>query len=98
MPEEPPHYNVLFIVSDQEYAHQALPEGISLPNHERLMAAGVSFENHQVTTTVCTPSRSVMLTGQHTPHTGMWDNTNMAWISEMDTGVPTVGHMLREAG
>ena len=98
MPAEPPHYNVLFIVSDQEYAHQALPEGISLPNHERLMASGVSFENHQVTTTVCTPSRSVMLTGQHTPHTGMWDNTNMAWISEMNAAIPTVGHMLREAG
>ena len=98
MPEEPPHYNVLLIVSDQEYAHQALPEGTSLPNHERLMATGVTFENHQVTTTVCTPSRSVMLTGQHTPHTGMWDNTNMAWISEMDTAIPTVGHMLREAG
>ena len=98
MAEEPPRYNVLFIVSDQEYAHQAMPEGVSLPNHERLKAAGVTFENHQVTTTVCTPSRSVMLTGQHTPHTGMWDNTNMAWISEMDTAIPTVGHMLRDAG
>lgn len=98
MAQEQPRYNVLFIVSDQEYAHQAMPEGVSLPNHERLKAAGVTFDNHQVTTTVCTPSRSVMLTGQHTPHTGMWDNTNMAWISEMDTAIPTVGHMLRDAG
>ena len=71
-------FNILFVVTDQEYAHQAIPEGVSLPNHERLRASGVTFMNQQVTTTVCTPSRSVMLTGQHTPHTGMWDNTNMA--------------------
>lgn len=90
--------NILFLVSDQEYAHQAIPEGVSLPNHERLRSSGVTFVNQQVTTTVCTPSRSVMWTGQHTPHTGMWDNTNLAWISEMDPGLPTLGHMLRDAG
>ena len=64
-------FNILFVVTDQEYAHQAIPDGVSFPNLERLRAAGVTFVNHQVTTTVCTPSRSVMLTGQRTPHTGM---------------------------
>ena len=33
-------YNGLLIVSDQEYAHQALPEGVSLPNHERRRLRG----------------------------------------------------------
>ena len=28
----------------------------------------------------------------------MTDNTNFAWASDMSTGIPTIGHMLREAG
>ena len=93
--------NILMIVTDQEYAHQALPEGASLPNRERLKERGVTFNNHQVTTTVCTPSRSVMWTGQHTPLTRMFDNTNLAWIDDMradQKSLPTVGHMLRDLG
>ncbi len=91
--------NILMIVTDQEYAHQDLPDGASLPNRERLKARGVTFKNHQVTTTVCTPSRSVMWTGQHTPLTRMLDNTNLAWIDDMRADpetLPTVGHLLRD--
>ncbi len=93
--------NILVIVTDQEYAHQALPEGVALPNRDRLHAAGMTFSNHQVTTTVCTPSRSVMWTGQHTPFTKMFDNTNLAWIEDMRADpetLPTIGHMLRDLG
>jgi arylsulfatase A-like enzyme len=98
MAEKP---NILVIVTDQEYAHQALPAGVTLPNRDRLHAGGVTFNNHQVTTTVCTPSRSVMWTGQHTPFTRMFDNTNFAWIEDMRAdpeALPTVGHMLRDLG
>ena len=93
--------NILMIVTDQEYAHQALPDGASLPNRERLKNRGVTFNNHQVTTTVCTPSRSVMWTGQHTPATRMFDNTNLVWIDDMRVDpetLPTVGHLLRDLG
>lgn len=91
-------YNFLFIVTDQEYAHQALPEGASLPNRERMKASGVTFANHHTAHTVCTPSRSTMYTGMHPAHTGMFDNTNFAWMSDMSTDIPTIGHMLREQG
>ena len=94
-------YNFLFITTDQEYAHQPLPASVTLPNRDRLRAQGVSFTNHQVTTTVCTPSRSVMWTGQHTPFTRMCDNTNLAWIEDMRADpvtLPTIGHMLRDLG
>jgi arylsulfatase A-like enzyme len=93
--------NILFIVTDQEYAHQALPAGVPLPNRDRMHAGGVTFNNHQATTTVCTPSRSVMWTGQHAPLTGMTDNTNFAWIEDMQAdpeNLPTIGHMLRDQG
>jgi arylsulfatase len=42
-----------------------------------------------------------MWTGQHTPFTGMYDNTNLVWIEDMRADqetLPTIGHMLRELG
>jgi len=93
--------NILMIVTDQEYAHQSLPAGFVLPNRDRIHARGVTFDNHHATTTVCTPSRSVIYTGRHTPITGMFDNTNFAWIGDMEAdpvALPTIGHMLRDLG
>jgi arylsulfatase len=93
--------NILMIVTDQEYSHQPMPAEFALPNRDRIRAMGVTFNNQQATTTVCTPSRSVMYTGQHTPHTRMFDNTNFAWIDDMKAdpqSLPTIGHMLRDLG
>ena len=93
--------NILMIVTDQEYAHQPMPAEFALPSRDRIRARGVTFNHHHCTTTVCTPSRSVMLTGRHTPHTRMFDNTNFAWIDDMKADpktLPTIGHMLRDLG
>ncbi|HRI02250.1 MAG TPA: sulfatase-like hydrolase/transferase [Pyrinomonadaceae bacterium] len=93
--------NILMIVTDQEYAHQPMPAEFALPNRDRIRARGVTFNHHHCTTTVCTPSRSVMLTGRHTSHTRMFDNTNFAWIDDMRAdpeALPTIGHMLRDLG
>jgi len=93
--------NILMIVTDQEYAHQPMPAEFALPGRDRIRARGVTFNNHHCTTTVCTPSRSVIYTGQHTPHTRMFDNTNFAWIDDMKADpktLPTIGHMLRDLG
>jgi arylsulfatase A-like enzyme len=93
--------NILMIVTDQEYAHQPMPAEFALPSRDRIRSRGVTFNNHHCTTTVCTPSRSVMYTGQHTPHTRMFDNTNFAWIDDMKADpktLPTIGHMLRDLG
>jgi arylsulfatase len=94
------HYNILFILTDQErfFRPGELPVGFRLPAHERLMQRGVTFTNHRINSCVCTPSRSVLYTGQHIQHTRMFDNTNFPWITSMATDIPTVGHMLRQAG
>ncbi len=93
-------YNILFILTDQErfFRPGELPEGYSLPAHERLRRRGTTLANHRINSCVCTPSRSVLYTGQHIQHTRMFDNTNFPWISSMSTEIRTVGHMLREAG
>ncbi|HXJ82640.1 MAG TPA: twin-arginine translocation pathway signal protein, partial [Candidatus Methylomirabilis sp.] len=54
-------YNILFILTDQEryFRPGELPKGYRLPAHERLAKKGTVFENHQINSCVCTPSRSV---------------------------------------
>ena len=96
----PGPYNILFILTDQErfFRPGELPAGYSLPAHERLMKQGTTFVNHRIGSCVCTPSRSVLYTGQHIQHTRMFDNTNFPWIESMSTEIPTIGDMLRGAG
>jgi arylsulfatase A-like enzyme len=93
-------YNILFILTDQErFFHPGeLPDGFSLPAHERLMREGTTFTQHTINSCVCTPSRSVLYTGQHIQHTRMFDNTNFPWIQSLSPDIRTVGDMLRDAG
>src|SRR5690242_1710448 len=93
-------YNILFILTDQErfFRPGELPEGYRLAAHEQLMKRGTVFVNHRINSCVCTPSRSVLYTGQHIQQTGMFDNTNFPWISSMSTEIHTLGDLLREAG
>src|SRR5499427_4274778 len=93
-------YNILLILTDQErfFRPGELPKDYRLPGHERLAKKGIVFENHRISSCVCTPSRSVVYTGRHIQHTKMFDNTNFPWISSMSTELPTLGSMLRRAG
>ena len=93
-------YNILFILTDQErfFRPGELPVGFSLPARERLIKQGTTFVNHRINSCVCTPSRSVLYTGQHIQHTRMFDNTKFRWISSISTELRAVGDMLREAG
>ncbi|MCA8938059.1 MAG: sulfatase-like hydrolase/transferase, partial [Planctomycetes bacterium] len=89
-------YNVVLITADQERWFERWP--FPAPGRERLRRMGVAFENHQIASNVCSPSRSVIYTGQHIQHTGVFDNVNTPWQSSMSTDIPTLGHMLRKAG
>jgi arylsulfatase len=93
-------YNILFILTDQErhFRPGELPPGFTLAARERLKKAGTTFINHRINSCVCTPSRSVIYTGQHIQQTKMFDNTNFPWIQSLSTDMPTVGDMLRQAG
>lgn len=90
--------NLLVLCMDQWQTHMELPEDVRLPALERLEAEGVSFDRQYCTVPICTPSRATMWTGVHARETGLWDNTNFAWIDELSPDVPTIGHMLREQG
>ncbi len=99
-PPTPGGYNILFILTDQErrFRPGELPADFHLPAHERLARRGTVFENHQINSCVCTPSRSVVYTGRHIQQTRMFDNTNFPWIESMSTEIDTVGDLLRAGG
>ena len=91
-------FNILFVFGDQERYFPQWPSGLSLPAHERLQRTGVTFEHHYTSSIMCTSSRSVLMTGLQTPDNGMFDNTDMPWVKNLSTKIPTIGHMLRKAG
>jgi hypothetical protein len=90
--------NILFVFTDQERYHASWPKGLSLPGHEWLQKSGVTFTNHQCPATMCTSSRSVILTGLQTADNGMFENLDVPWMRDLSTSHPTIGHMLRKAG
>lgn len=90
--------NILILCMDQWDTHMDVPEEVEFSAMERLESQGVSFDRQYCTVPICTPSRATMWTGVHAVHTGLWDNTNFAWIEELTSELPTIGHMLREQG
>lgn len=73
---------------------------IKTPNIDQLAANGMQFTNHYSGCTVCAPSRSVLMTGQHTGHT--YIRGNKEYLPEgqepLNADAFTVAEMLKEAG
>ncbi|HEY9035655.1 MAG TPA: sulfatase-like hydrolase/transferase [Pseudomonadales bacterium] len=90
--------NMVFVFSDQERYFNQWPSGLSLPAHERLQETGVTFHNHYCPAVMCTSSRSVLLTGLSTVDNGMFENTDVTYVKDLSTDIPTIGHLLRKAG
>jgi arylsulfatase len=91
-------FNILMITTDQEQSWVDHPEGLNLPAHERMRSNSVTFRNFQVNSTPCGPSRSVIYSGQHTQHTGMFVNPNVPPHPELPRDMPTLGSMFGELG
>src|SRR5690625_1163509 len=90
--------NILILCMDQWDARMQVPEEVEFPAMRRLEERGVTFERHYCTVPICTPSRATMWTGVHAKKTGLWDNTNFAWIDELSPSIPTIGHLMRGRG
>ena len=90
--------NILILCMDQWQTHMHVPKDVQFPAMQRLEARGVSFDRQYCTVPLCTPSRATMWTGVHAKHAGLPDNTNFAWTDESYSGIPTIGHMLRDQG
>ncbi|WDE97563.1 arylsulfatase [Lentisphaera profundi] len=69
--------NIIYILADDlGYGDLGCygQEIIKTPNIDKLASEGMKFTQHYAGSTVCGPSRSVMLTGRHTGHTYLRGN------------------------
>ncbi|MCU0988721.1 MAG: sulfatase-like hydrolase/transferase [Xanthomonadales bacterium] len=90
--------NILFVFTDQERHFSRWPKRLDLPGHERLARTGTCFQQHHIGATMCTSSRSIMMTGLQTADNRMSENLDVPWVKDLATDIPTLGHMLRKAG
>jgi arylsulfatase A-like enzyme len=99
--------NIIFILADDlGYADLGCygQKQIRTPNVDRLAAEGTRFTNCYAGSTVCAPSRSVLMTGQHTGHTRVRANFAAVGGVGPQKRVPlepedvTVAEVLKQAG
>ena len=95
--------NIIFIMADDmgynDLGCYGAPR-IKTPNIDRMAAEGIRFTRHYAGTSVCAPSRSVLMTGQHSGHTPV--RGNLQWEPYGQFPLPentvTVASLLKSAG
>ena len=88
--------NIVFILIDDQRFDAAAALGhpfLETPHLDRLIERGVLFENTFVTTSLCSPSRASILTGQYAHRHGVLDNR-----TRLDPQTPTFPQELQRAG
>lgn len=89
--------NIVFILADDLGWGDIGCNGqktLTTPNIDRMAAEGMRFTRHYAGSTVCAPSRCVLMTGLHTGHCRVRGNDN--WI--IPDGDVTVPNLLKKAG
>jgi len=82
--------NIIFVmVDDMGYGDLGIygQEHIQMPNVDQMAREGLRYTQAYCGSTVCAPSRSVLMTGQHTGHTTVRGNFGRAGLG----GVPCTG-------
>lgn len=94
--------NIIYILADDlGYADVGIygQTKFDTPNIDKLAKEGMLFTQHYAGSTVCAPSRSVLLSGMHTGHTSI--RGNKEYIPEgqhpMSANTYTIPEMLKEA-
>lgn len=92
--------NILLILCDSWRTRRWTPL-LRTPNLDRLASTGVSFNNHFVSATPCSPSRACLFTGTYTTQNRMHlncDFTEGDRQPSLDPALPTLGRVFQEAG
>lgn len=94
--------NILFIMSDDHACNAIsayggrLKEVAPTPGIDRIGREGIRLDRCYVTNSICTPSRAVILSGQHS-HINSVRTLNDAFPGP-DSGTPNVAEILRRSG
>ena len=90
--------NIIYIMADDlGYGHLGVygQEKILTPHIDQLAAEGMRFTQAYAGSTVCAPSRSVLMTGLHGGHTPIRRNGGGA---SLEAGDVTIAEVLKQAG
>jgi arylsulfatase A-like enzyme len=94
--------NIIFILGDDlGYGDVGCygQKNIKTPNIDRLAAEGIRFTQGYAGSTVCAPSRCVLMTGLHTGHCRVRGNGGATPVSQaLRTGDVTAASILQKAG
>lgn len=95
--------NIIYILADDlGYGDLSLTgqERFSTPNIDELAKNGMFFTQHYSGSTVCAPSRSSLMTGQHTGHTFIRGNKEIDPEGQypLDSSAVTVAELLQSTG
>jgi arylsulfatase A-like enzyme len=91
------HPNIIFFLADDlGYGHLGSygQKEIMTPRLDTMAGEGIRFTNAYAGSSVCAPSRSTLMTGQHTGHTRIRDNDFIPLLPEDFT----VAEVLKRAG
>jgi len=78
----------------------AYPWVTGKPNLDRIASEGIRFTQFYAGSTVCAPSRSVLMTGKHMGHARVRGNASRTSISlqALRTGDKTLAHVFKGRG
>ncbi|MFW5878101.1 MAG: arylsulfatase [bacterium] len=101
--EESRKPNIIYIMADDlGYADIGVygQKLIKTPNIDHLAANGMMFTQHYAGTSVCAPSRSVLMTGEHSGHTYVRGNKEVEPYGQTQLPLKekTVAEYMKEAG
>jgi len=99
---EPPPNIVLIVADDLGYGDLGSYGQVhtQTPNLDRMAEEGMRFTQYYAGSTVCAPSRSVLMTGLHTGHTPVRGNKEIMPTGQypLPYGTPTMAEVLKQAG
>jgi choline-sulfatase len=88
--------NIIILMTDQQRAFRHFPEtwiAENLQNFTKLQSNGITFNNAICNASRCSPSRSVLYTGQYTWQTGVFDVGGT-----LPPDINTIGKLMEVAG
>jgi arylsulfatase A-like enzyme len=93
--------NVIYILADDlGYGDLSIygQKKLSTPNIDRLGLDGMKFTDHYSGNTVCSPSRAVLMTGQHSGRSYLRGNVGDELIASLDPALTTLPEIFKKAG
>src|SRR6516162_10984586 len=93
-----PPYNIVFIIVDQQADRLLAAPDYSLPALDAIASHGVRFQNHYISSAMCSPSRASFLTGQPPQVTGVIDQMQYSFVHSLSPDMPNVGSVLKGLG